>query len=619
MALRVSLVAMPWALADRPSIQLATLKAYLHQQFPGTVRVRAHHPYLDIAAALGTSLYREIAERSWLGEALYAPLLFPELRAAAEKLAQRQWRKGGRFPFDQVTRTLETRHRNSRHLEMLAESDLVGFSVCFAQLGASLVLAKWLKQLNPEAAVVFGGSMVSQALGRSLLHAFPQIDFVVNGEGEEPCARLVDLFKSGQDPADASIPGLFYRRAGEPVGGTGRRQISDLDSLPLPDYRDFFRDLQASPELAHTIVQLPVETSRGCWWHRATAEHPEKACQFCNLNLQWRGYRAKSPQRAASEIATLTRRHRSLRVALVDNTLPPSADRMFEEIEQIGRSLHLFAELRVPFTEQQVRRMRLAGLQQVQVGIEALSTRLLTRMGKGTRTIDNIAAMKWCEQFGIRNLSNLLLEFPGSDREDVEETLRALDFVMPFQSLRPVRFWLGEGSPVNSKPQAHGLWGVRNHRWYRALFPTELVSELTLTVKDYRGDQTRQRQLWLPVRRKIARWAKEYRMVKGKHPLAPILGYSDGGDFLIVRRRGSGTGVRGAFRLAGRSRAIYLMCREPCEWAGLKARFNSLKERQLLDFLDDLVEKRIMFRERDWYLSLAVDEDIRRFCPNSEG
>jgi len=615
MAPTVSLVAMPWALADRPSIQLAALKAYLQHHAPGTVQVRAHHPYLNLAADLGFSLYQSIAAKSWIGEALYAPLLFPDRRAAAAKLVNRHWRSPPVFPFARVEQALTDRRRLDPLLDSLAGSALVGFTVCFAQLTASLYLAAELKRRNPRVPVVFGGSMVCEAMGQSLLSAFPQVDFVVNGEGEQPLAALIDRLLDSRPVAETPIPGLFYRTPAGTVAGGGRQQLDRLDSLPIPDYQDFFNDLKACPPLAHGIVQLLVEGSRGCWWHRTAGNGRQRACRFCNLNLQWNGYRAKEPERLAGEIAELSRRHRSPKVALVDNTLPPgNGDRLFAEIEKIGRTLHLFAELRVPVSEGQMRGMRRAGVEQVQVGIEALGSRLLNRMGKGTRAIDNIAAMKWCEQFGIENQSNLLLGFPGSDEQDVAETLRVLDYVSIYRPLRPVRFWLGEGSPIHADPNRFGLRAVRNHRWYRSLFPAAVADQLTLMVKDYRGDQGRQRRLWQPVKRRLEQWRADYLAVTRTHPLKPVLGYSDGGDFLVVHRRTSAADQQQAFRLAGRSRAIYLECREPKKISELQARFCPVSATQLMEFLDDLCNKRILIKEHDRVLSLAVDEDIRRFC-----
>ena len=75
----VVLVSAPWPLYNRPSIQLATLKAYLQNRHPD-LRIAAYHVYLKVAESIGYNIYQEISERTWLAESVYAALLYPERR-----------------------------------------------------------------------------------------------------------------------------------------------------------------------------------------------------------------------------------------------------------------------------------------------------------------------------------------------------------------------------------------------------------------------------------------------------------------------------------------------------------------------------------------------------------
>ena len=68
--MKLALISMPWAIFNRPSIQLGTLKGYLRQQLEH-VEVECCHPYLDTAAAIGLDNYRIISESPWAAEALY--------------------------------------------------------------------------------------------------------------------------------------------------------------------------------------------------------------------------------------------------------------------------------------------------------------------------------------------------------------------------------------------------------------------------------------------------------------------------------------------------------------------------------------------------------------------
>lgn len=620
--MRVVLVSMPWALANRPSIQLGALKAFVTQQFANRLHVMTAHPYLTVARALGRCLYQRIAERTWLGEAVYGALLFPERFEACEKLFRKQWHrcKAGFAPnFQQIVLTVQRLHETMPLWMDLEQAHLVGFSVCFAQLNSSLYLARAIKERVPSAHIVFGGSLVSGFQGRSVMEFFPWVDFVISGEGEKPLARLLSRLLGANEAAlscdDCWGAGIFYRRGKAQVAGDGLDQITNLESLPFPDYSDFFREAALHEERT-PIFALPVESSRGCWWHRAREDKPnQRACRFCNLNLQWRGYRSKKPDRIVKELQTLAERHGCPRFVFVDNAL--NSARLLEtatKIRNTGKDFDFFGEVRLPLSRACVRALRLAGFQRIQAGVEALSDALLRRLGKGTRVIDNVAWMRHCEEFGIENRSNLLMEFPGTTFEEVQETLAVLRRVSVFRPLKGVRFWLGEGSPVAMEAAAHGLSAVGNHPFYAAFFPEHVCRHGRFLMKTYRADRSYQRRLWQPVRRFLAEWQKNdaaFRAQMGEN--TPRLGYIDGGTFLLVRRRDHNGQVQETFRLSGPSRDIYLSCLDPVPLMYLRKKHEKFSSKGLEGFLHDMVAKGLLFESDGWFLSLAVREGLQKF------
>ena len=68
---------MPWALFNRPSIQLGTLKAFLESK-NDQLLVDTSHPYLEVASIIGPELYHWISQNHWVSEALYSPLVWPD-------------------------------------------------------------------------------------------------------------------------------------------------------------------------------------------------------------------------------------------------------------------------------------------------------------------------------------------------------------------------------------------------------------------------------------------------------------------------------------------------------------------------------------------------------------
>jgi len=142
----------------------------------------------------------------------------------------------------------------------------------------------------------------------------------------------------------------------------------------------------------------------------------------------------------AAEIDYLTARYQTLAIALADNVLPRKASKeIFNTLAGLKKDLQMFAEIRATTTRPELNLM---------IGIEALSTSLLAKLHKGTTAIQNLEIMRDCEALGLDNHSNLILHFPGSDDQDVAETLRSLDFAAPYRPLKtvgrlakPRRFW----------------------------------------------------------------------------------------------------------------------------------------------------------------------------------
>jgi len=511
---KLILVSAPWPLYNRPSIQIGTLKAFLRKEFPD-LKVDAHHFYLKVAEAIGYRHYQAISERTWLAETVCAALLYPERMDTVEKIFYRQ-AKGKpmlkKIVFKNLVRQVREVSDAFIHSVDWGDYILAGFSICLCQLTASLYFIREVKKQFPNLLMVVGGSIFTGDATRNLFKIFPEINVVVNGEGELPLSRLVSELKKSRSIAEmAPIKGIVTPDSIENNAPAFFNQMTDLSDLSPPDYDDYFDLLQSFSPGKTFFPTLPMEISRGCWWQQPLKHGKSTGCAFCNLNLQWEGYRAKKPMQAVSEIDHLTTKYKTLSVAFMDNLLPlKTSTDIFAGIGRLKKDLLLFGEIRATTPRHILADMRIAGMKEVQIGIEALSTRLLRKINKGTTAIQNIEIMKHCETLGISNSSNLIFCFPGSDQEDVDETLRNLEFALPFRPLKMVDFWLGLGSPVWRHPEKFGIEAVFNHRNYAGIFPLEIFKSMQFTIQSYRGGLVHQRKLWTPVKKKLKAWEKTY-------------------------------------------------------------------------------------------------------------
>jgi ribosomal peptide maturation radical SAM protein 1 len=599
---------MPWALFNRPSIQLGTLKAYLESR-SNDFGVDTSHPYLEVASLLGPALYHWISQNHWLSEALYAPQLFPEQAAAAEILALQYVKKADQkikrsFHYKLLVERLEDHLTKWSGSYDWTQYKVIGFSVCFHQLFASLAAARAIKKNHPQATIVFGGSSCGANTGQSLLNAFSFIDYIIEGEGER---GLLDLCTSVSGRSTITLSeNIIPRHSGRRntqhrSGNIADAQLPSLDALPVPDYNDYFTAQKKWFSPAPFIPLLPIEFSRGCWWNK---------CSFCNLNLQWCGYRYKKAAQMIHEVKTLAARHKCLDFTFVDNMLPPEESLPFFKMSSKDNSdFNFFAEIRSAKKNKPIADIfsiyRQGGLSSIQVGIEALSSSLLQKMQKGISVIENLATMREAQQNSLKLEGNLILYFPGSSQAEVAETIVALDYVFPFPPLTIAAFFLGHDSPIHKAPHQYGIKAIISHANNVKLFPKSILSQVDLLIKDYRGDRLYQMKIWKPVLQKIKKWQQYHNDRKQDTLQKPLLYYRDGGDFLLIRQELPDGKVL-HHRLKGTSRQIYLFCSQIRTEKELYETFPAVRPKKILPFLADIEKKRLLFSEKNKYLALAI-------------
>ncbi|SPD73037.1 conserved hypothetical protein [uncultured Desulfobacterium sp.] len=610
---RIALISAPWPLFSRPSIQLGVLKGYLQGLFPD-VTVSCYHFFLSLAEAIGYPVYHAISGKTWLAESIYAALLYPESKDRIGNFFARQAKKVkelGGLEFSDLTRRVKTVSDGFVQKTDWSNVGLVGLSVCLCQMTASLYFIREIRRSAPDLPLIAGGSIIGGQTAYDILTMFPDIDLIVTGEGEQPLARIVSHLLAGGRCEDLpATRGVIGRNNKQSKGSAHFWQLPDLKTLPVPDFSDYFDLLEELPVDKRFFPTLPVEISRGCWWRSAKeTSHREQwseGCAFCNLNLQWHGYRTKAGDQVVGEIDQLTEKYKVLSVAIVDNVLPPKKSlEIFTGLAEKNKDFHFFAEIRASAGRRMLENLYEAGMTEVQIGIESLSSRLLKKLNKGITAMDNMEIMKHCEALGITNAANLILHFPGSDETDVAETLRTIRFARFFRPLRIVSFWLGIHSQVWENPKKYGLTAVFNHPYHKELFPEAVCRRMHFNIQDYRGPKIYQRRLWQQVAPAIRKWRKDYSLLHSNPYDGPILTQHDGQSFLIVRERRLNEEPL-IHRLQGASRKIYLFCEHHRSFEEIKERFSQLQADKIRSFLNTMINKGLMFDDYDQYLSLAV-------------
>ncbi len=179
------------------------------------------------------------------------------------------------------------RHIESSSPDIVAPSAL---STCNAYTVVRAV--ETAKKVNSDIRTIVGGQHFTATAQKSL-ETYPEIDFIVRGEGEQTLLELAQELKK-KKPILSKINGLSFRHGEKVLHNPPRPLINNLDSLPMPGYH-FVKD---SVNRYHFTMMAGskryalIEGSRGC----------PHTCTFCSQWKHWNGvWRTKSVKRIADE------------------------------------------------------------------------------------------------------------------------------------------------------------------------------------------------------------------------------------------------------------------------------------------------------------------------------
>ncbi len=481
--MRATLLNMPWHALSWPSLAISVLDTLLsesgHQvtQYQGNVRFAEY--MLEVSdGRLTPDEYAHIYDDGFscgVGEWIFTSALYePQWRLPRyTAFLQEQGYEGAAV-------AVELHHVAPDFIRVAADEvlaqqpELVGMTTSFGQNVASLALAQELKRRRPDLRIVFGGSNCDGPMGAALHRNFPQVDFVIRGEGELALTELMSALAG--DAPFTSVTGLCWRdEAGASRANPYVATAVAGASIPSPNLRPFFaqvRDSPVRPWITRPAIRL--ETSRGCWWGE------KRQCTFCGLNPGNIAFRAKPQDRAFAEISSAVSEFGVLDLMLTDNILDPAMfNGLLPRLADTGWDLRIFYEVKSNVREEQVRALAAAGVTTVQPGLENFSSRVLDLMDKGATGAGQVAALRRFREYGVFPVWNYLYGFPGEDWDrdyaGVVAQLPALVHLPPPDAV--VRITLERFSPLYERPEL-GIDDPRLARpWYEIVYDLP-VSEL---------------------------------------------------------------------------------------------------------------------------------------------
>src|SRR5262249_23939495 len=518
-----------------------------------------------------------------------------------------------------VTTAIQMKRFVPEFLSMAADEVLagkpriVGFSTVFQQNIASLVLAKILKTRDPSLTIVFGGGNCDGPMGAALHECFAWIDVVVRGEGERGFPEVVLDTRAGRTVRPQ--PGLCYRVDGQSVviPQETRPQVP-MSEVPTPTYEEFFERLERSPLRAELWPEVAIlfESSRGCWW--GAKSH----CTFCGLNTSLMPFRTKPPERVVDEILGFAAQYKVLDFVAVDDIIDLGHIRdLLPQLRTTHCDFEIFYETKANLKKDQLRTFYSSGVHAIQPGIESLSTPILRLMRKGVTALQNIRLLKWCAEIGINPAWNLLYGFPGEPPQEYSRMAELIPSLVHFTPPNVMPVQIERFSPYFYRPDEFGIEITGPLPQYRFLYSvsSDTLSNLAYDFEHRYFDGRDPETYVTPLRDAVDRWRQFSKDGPG------YLCYRRGPGFLRVEDRRAGLEAAD-YRFDGIEQKIYLACDAGTTASHLSTQFaldgeESLDANEIEEFLDDLVEARLMYREGNCFLSLAIPIKLAPTAPEA--
>lgn len=299
------------------------------------------------------------------------------------------------------------------------QPDLVGFSAMAWQYDTCVKVIRLVKKLLPKTKILIGGyhaTLMSDEIAAS--PEAPLIDFMVRGEGEEACRRLVNAL-AGKDRFE-DIPSLSYKQ-GNTFVHNERGEPLDLSRLKLP-IRDK-RRLTWGYHVMYSNIEV-METSRGC----------TRSCNYCSMkHMYGRRFRTFPIKRVLEDLDDIYLKRKCNWVFIADDNLVLDPKRLIQLCDAIiarkYSRLRLVVQadcISMANNEEMVRKMALAGFCSVFLGIENAHKKNLEAAGKGNIVDASRKAIQMCHKYGIMVIGGLIFGFPDDDEISIKENYEFL-------------------------------------------------------------------------------------------------------------------------------------------------------------------------------------------------
>ena len=241
-------------------------------------------------------------------------------------------------------------------------------------------------------------------------------DEILMGEGDETLIELLEALKNGE--STSAIDGIACEKDGAIIQTKKRKILTNLDHLPLPawdliDIRPYKKAWEK-----HGYFSINLATTRGC---------PYK-CNWCAKPIYGMRYNSRSPKHVVAEMKLIKSLFHYDHIWFGDDIfgLKPNWVQEFTiELQKEGLKTPYMIQSRADLLlkDDTIDALVASGLEEVWIGAESGSQKILDAMDKGT-TLEQIkTSTKLLQNKGVRVAYFLQFGYPTEYKTDIAKTI----------------------------------------------------------------------------------------------------------------------------------------------------------------------------------------------------
>ncbi|MFM6924517.1 MAG: B12-binding domain-containing radical SAM protein [Ferruginibacter sp.] len=252
-------------------------------------------------------------------------------------------------------------------------------------------------------------------------------DFILLGEAEITLLELVNSVSKNETDL-FNIEGIAFMHNNAVVKTARRQVMKDLDALPFPAWELIDMEPYRAMWLKHAgYFSMNMGTTRGC---------PFK-CNWCAKPIYGNRYNVRSPEHVIAELLMLKEKFRFDHIWFCDDIfgLKPGWVNHFANLVE-NNNLHFKFKMQgrvdLLLQETNIKDLARAGCDNIWMGAESGSQKILDAMDKGTTVEQIFEATRLLKKTGIKPSFFIQFGYPGETWPDIEKTIGMINELLPY-------------------------------------------------------------------------------------------------------------------------------------------------------------------------------------------